>query len=63
MNHKRTKKKSELQMGFEPSVFYVFVGSNPIWSSDFFLCPFMVDSSHLPLFSFIMTPIKVIKLR
>ena len=26
------------------------MGSNPIWGSDFFLCPLMVDSLHLPLF-------------
>ena len=26
------------------------MGSNPIWGSDFFLCPLVVDSLHLPLF-------------
>ena len=30
------------------------VGSNPMWGSDFF-CPLMVDSLHLPLFSFIIS--------
>ena len=54
MNHKRTQKKSEPQMGFEPTTLRVLEGRGfeSHLGLRFYFCPLTVDSLHLPFFPF-----------